>query len=519
MAEKSQTTPLRGRLPYGYHVDPEFGTVYDSVPSGADDLTRIRGIRTREAVALNSLGVYFIGQMALWRQQQICAFADELGMAPTQVVDERWVEQAQYLSRPASVVAATHAMPASVIRTCSLLVCAVLVGCLVVYWLALRQPPAMRGVLSAEITSLRVPEEARLLQVHVRTGSEVFSGEKLLTLEKSEHLVLIRDQQQRVRRLEEQLEQAEAQATLELEWRARDIERELSEVKARAELIRDVKRQTVEPLRTVSSTSEEDEDEDNVTESAAPAATGQAVSASRTLEIAAITAQRPNSLIFVSGPTGAGTIDLKPAIRQRLPEIKAEPVRPAPAAPKEQETVRPESTAESRLLQLETRTVELRLRQLEEARRNLPAQVRQAAGIEALRLRHGEAAQQLADMNALSREVAVVCPAYGTVAEIRFREGDAVPAGEVIVKVLHTDRRFVLVRVPGRRVNELQAGATLDLMFPGGERFEGTVAQVPMLAEAGQSDGDSMTVVRVEPAGRLWPSIPVGTQIDVIVPR
>jgi hypothetical protein len=42
------------------------------------------------------------------------------------------------------------------------------------------------------------------------------------------------------------------------------------------------------------------------------------------------------------------------------------------------------------------------------------------------------------------------------------------------------------------------------------------VIDVPMLAESAEHSGDTMAAVRIEPIGRLWPMVPVGSQVDVI---
>ena len=78
------------RVP-GYRVDPVLGEVYREIPSNADDLTHISGIGTREAVALNRMGVYFFHQIARWQDRQIAAFASELGMVESMIAEKKWV--------------------------------------------------------------------------------------------------------------------------------------------------------------------------------------------------------------------------------------------------------------------------------------------------------------------------------------------------------------------------------------------------------------------------------------------
>ncbi len=169
------------------------------------------------------------------------------------------------------------------------------------------------------------------------------------------------------------------------------------------------------------------------------------------------------------------------------------------------------------ILNVEARSVELRLERLEELREILPQQVRRAAGVEGIRVRHDEATARLKEMKTLSREIAVLCPAYGKVGQIRYKAGDTMSSGEVMLKILHTDRRYVILNVPTRRVNEIQPGTIVELVFPGDQYYRGKVSNLPMLAETSIPGGQSLVTVRVEPTGRLWPEIPVGSQIDVLI--
>ena len=91
----------------------------------------------------------------------------------------------------------------------------------------------LTGILSADITTIRVPAASRLTSVQIKAGEEVFSGQPLLTLEKLEHLAFIETQERLVRDLERELKRVEAQAAIELEWRTRELDRELSNVRQR----------------------------------------------------------------------------------------------------------------------------------------------------------------------------------------------------------------------------------------------------------------------------------------------
>lgn len=488
------TKNLFDELHHGYRIDRDFGAVYDRTPAAADDLTQIRGVDTREAVILNRLGVYFFPQVALWSRHEAGSFADELGMSTSTLLNEQWIQQARDLSqpRPESPGATAH-LPASAIRTISLLACSLLAGCLIVYWLGTRSNYPVAGVLSADITSIRVPANSRLIQAHVNPGDEVFSGDVLLTLEKSEHLSIIADQKQRVQELERQLQKAQAQASLDLEWRTRELEREISDVRTRAHLIQEVKVPLPEPLRAATCP---------VLPNGTPTRT---VSQSRT-----VTEYRParatNRMIFVAGRTGESSLDIP------RPNVVPQP-RPLPHNELPQTVLA--SGPKTDMLSIEAQAIEGRLQRLEDLRNTLPEQVKRAAGVESIRVQYEQASQRLENFRSVSREVDIESPGYGKVGLIRYQTGDQMSSGEVMLKILHTDRRYVLMYVPSRRVNEVQIGMEVALVFPGKEVYRGRVADLPMLADPSSQRDQSYVPVRVTPTGKLWPEIPIGSQIDI----
>lgn len=514
-ASRSMALNLLSDIPAGYRIDRRFGAVYDRAPEAADDLTAIRGIATREVAALNRLGVYFLEQVALWRKDECDCVAEELGMRPSVIQDEQWPQQAMtILQRRAAMIrpVAATSHTNSFLRTISFLACAMLVGFLFVYFLNSYGKNPIRGTLSAEITSLRVPTESRLVTSHIRPGDEVFSGDALLTLEKTEHLTLISLQEQKVRNLESSLQKAEAQAALDLEWRTRELDRELSDVRTRAQLIQEVKRGPLAPVRSA--------EVDAPIESARSEA--KMVSKSREViqppqpfvPVAAL--KPPNSMVFFSGESGETSVNVK-TVEVKLPEPPAPlliPVEPTPvvlaSGPK------PASTSEE-ILSVEARTVEMRLRRLEELRAALPEQVTRAAGVAGMRLQLDSESRKLDAMRTVSREVAVVCPAYGKIGQVRYKPGDVMSPGEVMVKLLHTDRRFVVAFLPTSRQHEVELGAIVDVVFPGNQRFRGKIADLPMIADGSSREGHSFSSVRIEPVGKLWPEIPIGSQIEVVL--
>ena len=233
-----------------------------------------------------------------------------------------------------------------------------------------------------------------------------------------------------------------------------------------------------------------------------------------------VKADRPRQaggILFFSGASGKSTIGTG------LAEVESDlPPRPVPTLIAQ---ARPRAVSEPATATVPTpvprtalaENLEARLQRLEALRSILPDQVRQAAGIEHMRSRFQDESARLEEMKQVSRELSITSPGYGVVGQVRFREGDNLPEGEVMLKILHTDRRYVVVYVPTRRVNELQPGSEVSLTFPGGQGYRGAVTDLPMLAETVTSTGESLVTVRIEPVGRLWPHVPIGSQVDVAV--
>lgn len=480
-------------LPAGYRTDPYLGAVYDSIPETADDLTVIRGIETHEAAGLNQLGVYYYEQLAGWTDTQTVAIADAMGISASSIFRDRWTDQALVLSTPESVgheslrlSKRTPSLAASGSRTVAVLIGALLIGCFFVAWLNRGNQPPMSGVLTAEITALRVPADGRLLATHVTAGDEVFTGEILLTLEKTEHLQQIASQARRVQELTQHLRKAEAQASIELQWRSQQLQQELSDVKRRAAYLNE--------FRIAS----ENTDLSQATSKKSARAV-QTVSRLRSLQ-----PQRSNGLLFINGVSGASATSGQVAPRATTGPAQTA-MKPAPGIPND-----------DRLLRLEAASVQSRLQQLERIRTSLPTQIKKAAGVDSLQAQLADARGRLTHMESLNRETAILCPGYGTVGQVRYQEGDRVANGDVLVRILHTDRCYVMVHAPSNRIAELQPGTHVTVLFPEHDRCEGIVAGLPVIAEKPLTGGASMAAIRVESVGRHWPELPVGSSVQVV---
>ena len=357
-------------------MDPVLGEVYREIPSNADDLTEISGIGTREAVALNRMGVYFFSQIAHWQDRQVAAFASELGMTESAITEKKWVAQARILmssaaaavpaapllssgSAEAAVVLAApvSSPPASATRTLTLLVCALLLGCFAVYAFNGESSAPIVGVLAADTTSLSVPADARLTELNVAPGDEVFTGEILLTLEKTEHLNQIAAQERAVRRLQNDLSEAEQRAKMELKWRGRSLDNELAEIRSRLERIRQVS----EEKQRVAAQFSKYEAARVVEEAIKTVSSKKEIGAGR---------GRVNKLLFINGRSDV--LKLKSAATAP-PEVEEPRLRPT------FDLV--QARAEIALLEAEADSLARRGERLEQIRQELPEQVNSTAGV------------------------------------------------------------------------------------------------------------------------------------------
>ena len=141
---------------------------------------------------------------------------------------------------------------------------------------------------------------------------------------------------------------------------------------------------------------------------------------------------------------------------------------------------------------------EERLRELQRLIKGLPAKVREAAGIEAIDRQLAAAKRELQQLEALPPQRTIVADAYG----------------KLLARIVDDERRFLTVAVPANRLARFQVGKPVQLRFPGNERRRGTIVELAAAGEGAEND----TNVVIEPAGKLWPNLPVGSAVQVVVP-
>ena len=116
----------------------------------------------------------------------------------------------------------------------------------------------------------------------------------------------------------------------------------------------------------------------------------------------------------------------------------------------------------------------------------------------------------------------IVSPSHGVVGAIHHEAGDLVEPGNTIIELFDDDRRHLTALIPSAEMARLPPGTKLTLIFPAGYKRIGLVAAIPpqAMSESGSPlSADSQVAMRIEPAGKLWPKIPIGSRIKVQVPQ
>lgn len=157
---------------------------------------------------------------------------------------------------------------------------------------------------------------------------------------------------------------------------------------------------------------------------------------------------------------------------------------------------------------------------IEQLRKILPNQVRQATGVDVAEEQLRDARETLAELERIRERLTLRANAYGTVGLYLKQTGDTVSVGDEIVELYDRERQHIDLPVPSRLINRYPIGTLVTLRFSGPIKCRGRVANVPPHTEqnvATLPGNDPLVRVLVEPIGRLWPEVPIGSSVEVEV--
>jgi biotin carboxyl carrier protein len=363
--------------------------------------------------------------------------------------------------------------PAPTLRTAVILLTAVAASFGLTGWIDATHSTSFTGYLRAQTTSVLATQDAVLQKQLAETGSVVEESQPIAMLQNGrlpERLVV---QQREVARLRTELAQREAQAAVELAWRSKEIDDDILQTRLKsAGLLRDHFAQQVREMAWQDFIKQHD--------ALADASSGDEV---------------VKSLIYSS------RVPDETRIRAMLQHDDAQ------------------NAAEAHTVQL--KLCEQRLTELDALKTQLPGEIERAAGVDVVTARLTQAVEELSQLEAEAETIELTATAWGTVGMFQKQIGDRVQKGDVLVELLDEDRRHLEVHVPSRHVVDFAAGMEVMLLFPGGERRWGKVHSVPPQTirsprkTIGKNGLDALVTIRVDPIEKLWPSLPIGSAIEV----
>jgi multidrug resistance efflux pump len=477
-------------------MDRQYGLIYDRIPARTDDLTRISGLHPREAAQLNKQGIFCFGQIALWRHREQVRFAEDLQIPFSRIVDEAWVSQARELCRDRS--RPVSGFLTGGFRTLTTLICALLIGVLFVWLIASQHNAPLAGILIADVTQVKLPANAAVRHIHVRPGDEVFTGQKLLTMENSALLASRVLQQKRVREAERTVQRLEARLLFEQETRRAELSA------ATVKLQQDLSRQRPGQSLARSGAGASGILFFSASAKSTPlAATGPPAATPES--------KAQGSLVLnASDSSNSGTRGAR-ILAAASPALMTDPGRNAAANKAAATSGTPAAAGDSS----GSESLRAELARLEALQKNLQQHVAAAIGLTQAREFLLEAQEELQRLQTAETELLIAAPSYGLVGTVDVEVGDQLASGKTVIRMLHPDRRSVVVQLPGSRLPELSAGEMVEIHFPGARGYEGRVVSISPMTTAEAFGSESRIAVKIEPVGRVWPTVPVGCDVQV----
>ena len=126
----------------------------------------------------------------------------------------------------------------------------------------------------------------------------------------------------------------------------------------------------------------------------------------------------------------------------------------------------------------------------------------------------------LAELERIRARLTLKANAYGTVGLYLKPPGDTVSVGDEIVERYDRERQHIVLPVPSRLITRYPIGTLVTLRFSGPVKCRGRVAKVPPHTEQNimtPPGEDPLVRLVIEPVGRLWPVVPIGSSVEAEV--
>jgi multidrug resistance efflux pump len=358
-------------------------------------------------------------------------------------------------------------------RLPGLLVCAALFAGTGVAWVLERSGlQSFPGAIAARTTVVTSHRAARVDAVSIKTGQTVVPGDPLFQLIDAQLEDRIVSKRREIVSLESEVARARGSADVELAWRQRELQAEIFQTQLKeAAFSQEKLNKQVEQIAWKERLNSFDP-------SMGPA------------------------LAEADHPFRSISLDLRLPDDRRLQAMLREDA----------------AAASAEALSTQVALCEQRLKKLAALEKELESKLRASSGVDVAEARLNSAKQELVALDSQSRELALESPTYGTISEVQLQSGDRVPQGAALVEILDDRQPHVVAHVPTAIASRLRHGAKVDIVFPTHEKRIGIIAMIPpqTISMAGKSE--SFVAVKVEPAGKLWPKLPLGSHVNVVFP-
>lgn len=358
-------------------------------------------------------------------------------------------------------------LPAPPLRIALFTLVALAAGLSAAWGLSRPDSPEFAGRIEARSTHVTAERAGILTELLVAEGDRVTLGDPLVMLADGELQAEIARQQAEITTRESELQQARALADVDLAWRLKELDGELLETQLRsADYLKEKFNHQLE--RNMWS-------DVLAGETTAMFNQGDAVFHSIVLKSRVPSEQRMNASLRIE--TAANAIEVS---------------------------------------QAQVEICERRLAELRRLKEEVPARIREKAGVNVAEERLAGARAELARLQARDTQLTIPSTAVGTVGVFRRRPGDNIAPGDPIVEILDDAQRRIVVEVPSDQITGFHIDSRVDLSFPGDQPLTGRVISIAPQAEPRSTAADDAVIaVRIEQTGKVWPAVPIGSRVGV----
>ncbi|MDZ4689254.1 MAG: HlyD family secretion protein, partial [Planctomycetaceae bacterium] len=161
-----------------------------------------------------------------------------------------------------------------------------------------------------------------------------------------------------------------------------------------------------------------------------------------------------------------------------------------------------------------------RLKELSAFEHRMQSNLRLSAGVEVAEHRLAAAEAELAALTQQQEQLTITSPGIAVVGLQLKQPGDQLSAGDAILELLDDAQRTICVRVPTPSMGGIREGLKVTVLFPDDLRREGVIAAIPPQTSGDGAETDIPELpLQILPCGKLWPSLAIGSRVDVVPPR